>query len=244
MKITDRSGTPLARDDVMSALEKDGIVHIFEASREDFMDQLSPLLKIFPHPHATGDGWTLIHPHHEPGKTADEKGFTSAALPPHTDRGLLNQPPSILFFLLLRCPSSGGDALLVDTAKVYRSVSIEELPKLQHELWLESVRYRIRQNLFTVDDGFCISRYRIDHIAAPIPFSRRTEDLLRELQKAAAHPTQIEMLPGQGYLIHNHRFLHGRTRFTGSRLGVRLLATVADTSAHQWMNRGFAIRQW
>ncbi|MEU1800769.1 TauD/TfdA family dioxygenase [Streptomyces sp. NPDC019937] len=243
MKITDYLGNVLTRPQVMPTLAMDGIIHVSDTDRRDFMEHLSSLLTIFPHPHAADDGWTLLHPLRKTSAAIDEMGFTNAGLPPHTDRSLLHTPPSLLCFLLMECPSSGGITTLVDTASVYRRFNIEELLTIQSELLLEDPRGGIRQQILTIDDIFCMNRYRADRVAVPVARSRRAQFLFDELQQKIRHPAHIELHPGQGYVIHNHRFLHGRTKFTGPRTSARLLATVADESMYRWMNRGFSIHQ-
>ena len=64
---------------------------------------------------------------------------------------------------------------------------------------------------FRFDDGIQLSASLVD--AFP---------LLREFIYAHARPVALE--PGQCYIVDNHRFLHGRTSFTGSRELLRVLA--------------------
>lgn len=64
---------------------------------------------------------------------------------------------------------------------------------------------------FRLDDGVQLSASLIE--ALP---------LLRELIYQYASPVSLE--PGQCYIVDNHRFLHGRTSFTGARELLRVLA--------------------
>lgn len=203
---------------------------------------LAPLLNASRHPHAAADGWTIIGPRNEARHSPDMRGFTSSELHPHTDRSFLRQPPTLVCFLLMRGSRTGGDVFLIDTAPILRRYGREELSKLQNELWLTDASGAKGQPLFSLSNDLCINRYRHDCLGFPRADSRPGRKYLAELERDIASPIRMKLHPGDGYLIHNHRILHGRSAFTGNRQGARLLAFIDGSSSYSWLNLGFRLR--
>jgi alpha-ketoglutarate-dependent taurine dioxygenase len=229
-------------DDLMPRLDADGIVLLSETGPEDFVQQLAPLLKIFPHPHAAAGGWTVIHSRDGAQDCPGLRGFTVSELKPHTDRSFLRNPPTLLCFLLSSASRAGGDVFLVDTAPILRRYGEKYLSELQEDLRLVDPSGVKRQQLLSVANGLCTNRYRDDCVASPRGDSRPGREFLAELRRAVASPMRVALRPGDGYLIHNHRVLHGRSAFTGNRRGARLLAFVDEGSAYARLNLGFRLR--
>lgn len=63
-------------------------------------------------------------------------------------------------------------------------------------------------------------RYRNDGLVKYSPEITRFLPVLTASIKR--HTTCFTLEPGQGYVLHNHRWLHGRTAFTGDRVMYRL----------------------
>ncbi|MEO3749953.1 TauD/TfdA family dioxygenase [Streptomyces sp. B6B3] len=242
MEITDLQGTPLGKSEVVSRLDADGVILLSETGPADFVRELGHLFSSFRHPHAGPDGWTVIRTRDHAIQDPALRGFTSSALEPHTDRSFLSHPPAFLCFLLESDSRTGGDALLVDSAPVYRDYSDEMLAELQTQLWLRDRSGVGRQPLVSVAEGLCINRFRNDRVGSPRPLSPAGRTLLSELVRAINAPHRIPLRRGEGYLLHNHRVLHGRSAYSGNRQGVRLLAFLAPQAPRSWLNRGFRLR--
>lgn len=240
LKMTNHLGDPVLDTDIMSTVETHGIVLVSDAGLSDITERLGSLLEIYQHPHSSKNGWTFIRPIHSSSATEpDMRGFTTSELSLHTDRSFLKRPPALLFFVLLKDSHHGGQTLLVDTASIYRDFTKSQLTEIENELWLlDSTRSR-RQQIFSLDQDLCISRYRSDYPTVPHATTRRAGDFLDELKRALKSPLRLQLRPGDGYLIHNHRILHGRTEFSGARSGGRLLTSVQSEASHSWLNRGF-----
>lgn len=84
-------------------------------------------------------------------------------------------------------------------------------------------------------------RFRDDDMAQPVRAGVRGHVLLARLRALAARPVVLGLGEGEGYLVHNHRVLHGRTSFLGYRRVVRLLANVRPEHRFAWLNDGFAL---
>ena len=167
-------------------------------------------------------------------------GFTRTALGLHTDRSLEADAPSLLATMVISPAARGGHTLLVDGAQV-----LTELRRYFPLLAITShLRLRTRDGtmipVVEMLDGFVKMRFRDDKVAAPVGATgeRAILDALRALVSTAA---KLRQDAGCGYILHNHRYLHGRSSFAGGRLLVRMLARVSDGHALSWLNKGFRV---
>ncbi|WP_444947438.1 TauD/TfdA family dioxygenase [Micromonospora ureilytica] len=217
------------RQDLLPAtLARDGVVLIQEASVVEVRALLdrwtvpvgAPRLR-------TGDG------------DKNEAGFTELPLLPHTDRSLHAQPPSVLATLMLAPARAGGSATLVDGSRVLTLVRHRAEDATIAELRLREAAGRSGPPLVEFTPGHARIRYRDDRVAGPYSADGRT-DLVAEFRRLIVDTTRsLHLGSGDGYLVHNHRFMHGRTAFTGDRSIVRFLARVNSDHPYAWLNRGF-----
>jgi hypothetical protein len=182
----------------------------------------------------------MVAPRPESGDVEGLAGFTRARLPPHTDRSLQPDPPSLLAAVMISPAVSGGQASLVDGAQV-----LAELRRTFAPATISSLRLRGADGLTVpvmwISDGLAKIRFRDDRVAAPYCTTgdRAALDGLRDLISASA--TSVPLGPGDGYVLHNHRYLHGRLSFTGDRLLARMLAKVSGCHRLAWLNKGFPV---
>jgi hypothetical protein len=89
-------------------------------------------------------------------------------------------------------------------------------------------------------NGLARIRFRDDRIAVPASASddQQVVDALRDLVSAAT--ISVRLGPGDGYIVHNHRYLHGRSSFAGDRRLGRMLARVGRHRL-AWLNQGFRV---
>lgn len=240
MRIMNRQGKALAADLLLYTLSVDGMALLSASGTHEVIEQLAPILSVYQHPHARCDGWTIIQTRRNGSSTA-MAGFTRSSLSPHTDSGFLPNPPTILCLLLLTAASSGGDALLVDTAPVLRRYSSVELARLRDEVWIADRAGTNRQPALSATRALHVSRYRDDQIGQPRADSELARQFLNELAHAIAAPLRMPLRPGQGYVVDNHRVLHGRTAFIGDRRVARLLAFIRGGVPYSWLNQGFSL---
>lgn len=241
MRLTNCFGHLLAMEQVLPALDAHGVVFLSEADRATVADRLSSLWRVCPHPHAGLDGWTVIAPLPVPPSAPNSAGFTRSALAPHTDRSQSAHPPALLCFLVESGPASGGESVLVDAKRSCGTIAPAQLDVIRQSLWLDGPTKGFRQPLLSLDDGLLIVRYRNDRVAAPQSSSPGAAALLAEFERARDPILRRTLRPGEGYLIHNHRVLHGRTGFAGTRTGARCLGSVDGRSPYAFLNRGFRI---
>jgi len=244
MKITGRSGEPLTERDVLPSLMREGIVFLSETDCDEVTERFRRMLSVCRHPHSADAPWTMIQPDPETQKTPGSGGFTRAALLPHTDRSMVDFPPAVLCFLVVDEAAMGGQSLLVDTRPLLSQYSPDSLRYIENDLWLSS-RFdgQRRKVVESSENGYTIIRYRDDQVARPEGRSRLSESLLSSLRDMGRSAVGIRLRAGQGYMIHNHRILHGRTRFDGPRKGVRILFRVRRESSYGILNSGFALHR-
>ncbi|MGA4727714.1 TauD/TfdA family dioxygenase [Micromonospora taraxaci] len=222
-------------------LARDGVVLIQQGSVAEVRALLDRWTVPVDHPHQVADGLTVIAPHVRANDGDNEAGFTDLSLTPHTDRSLHAQPPSLLATLMLTPARAGGSATLVDGARVLRIVRHRAEDAAIAGLRLRTTTSQPDPPVVEFIPGHARIRYRDDRIADPYSPDGRT-DLVADLRRLIFETARsLHLGAGDGYLVHNHRFLHGRTAFTGDRSLARLLARVNSDHPYAWLNRGFSI---
>lgn len=229
----------IAADEVGDRLARDGYVLISQASAAEVSRLLKDWTRPVDHPHQSQPGVTVIDPSRAPADGLNAVGFTRTALLPHTDRSLHLEPPSLLASLTVVPAASGGDGVVVDGAHVAAQLRDQFGAEVLAKLSLSAPGRERAQAIFGSRDGYQRIRYRDDEIAWPCHPDRAAQITarLRQLIKGASVPLTLGQ--GDGYLLHNHRTLHGRSAFTGRRCVIRFLATVEVSHPYAWLNKGF-----
>ncbi|MDG4839847.1 TauD/TfdA family dioxygenase [Micromonospora sp. WMMD967] len=233
--------TEVSPDLVPGALAHDGVVLIRQGSIAEVRALLDRWTVPVDHPHQVAEGLTVIAPRIRTDEQDNEAGFTDLALSPHTDRSLHARPPSVLATLMLTPARAGGSATLVDGAQVLALVRQCAEDSEIAGLRLRTATGRPGPAVVEIGGSHARIRYRDDRIAGPYSTDGRT-DVVVAIRRLIAETAQtLHLDAGDGYLVHNHRFLHGRTAFTGDRSLVRFLARVTSDHPYAWLNRGFSI---
>ena len=180
-------------------------------------------MSIRPHRDAGPDGVTMITDTRttDPGYAA----FTDAELIPHTDGTSMPDPPGLLLLTCQQPASHGGNTLLADAA------SITTAPAEQHPAALRALSAP-RAAYFGAAGGYlgpvcepgpgrARVRLRLDDLAM---FSADATPLIPLLRAVVIeHQQAIHLDAGQGLLVSNTRWLHGRDSYTGPRIMFRIL---------------------
>lgn len=155
------------------------------------------------------------------------KGYSRAALFPHTDRSGMPYPPKILVNAVMKRAAAGGASTLVsgdklvsvlgadysnllevlcrkDVAVFRRADSVQMAPIIDRD---DPKKIKIR---FRYDDGLYISKFLEPYL--PV--------LLQVIESIMEESSFDD---GEGYIIDNHRVLHGRSAFSGHREAWRVL---------------------
>ncbi len=148
-------------------------------------------------------------------------GFSSCALAPHTDRSGVADPPALLMLSCSRPATSGGQCVLIDGLAVYDTLAETEPDALTAFCAPRSVLFGGAPGhlgaIFTESDGGRITvRLRQDDLVRFSPVVSRWMPTLRAAIER--HVNELDLTTGQGYLLDNHRWLHGRRSFSGHRV--------------------------
>lgn len=204
--------------------------------RERMLDLAAGLMEIVAHPDGNADGLTTLRDLGPLGDAPNAAGFSSRPLAPHTDRSGVEDPPELLMTACLRPAGRGGASVLVDGKAVHDDLSLSAPAAIAALLRPQSVRFGDAGGLWTsvLADS---SEHGTEPAASPSPPRRRLrlrlDDLasfsvdvrawLPELRAAVRrHSWAVHLQAGEGYLLDNHRWLHGRAGYRGSRVVLRL----------------------
>jgi alpha-ketoglutarate-dependent taurine dioxygenase len=229
-------GDPDSTARILRGLTAHGIT-IFKGGteRDNLLCAARSLIRIRTHRDSDSDGVTTItqRPAAECAKTS-LAGFTDRELWPHTEGSAVLRPPRVLMLACLRPAQSGGRSSLVDGRALYDEIARTE-PAMLSALSTPRSAYfgggsgHLGAVFEQTTDGRIAVRLRLDELARFAPMLMPSIDRLRALiqQQTIA----VDLREGQGFFLLNDRWLHGRTRFTGNRLMLRIIGDPLSTYA-------------
>lgn len=212
--------------DVLADLRRFGAALIDEVLGPSELVGLARSLGVVaPHRDSGPDGVTSIEDRGvgSPGMA----GFTRAELLPHTDRSGVDEPPILLLTACGRRPCSGGESLLVDGQVVHDDLARNAPDAL---VALSAPRSALfggadghLGSVFTRGaEGVVAIRLRLDSLVRFAPAAVPHLPVLRAAIRR--HMIVLPVRAGSGYVLNNHRWLHGRRGFEGPRLMYRVIA--------------------
>lgn len=215
---------PLAEiDQLKSTLEQDGIA-FFESdfNQDEFIQFSEQFGQLYKHRDSISNGITIVKSSMEESQAnSGYFGLTSSSLFPHTDRSTLDNPPNILILYCKNQSGVGGESTLVDFKQVFEQLLKEQQDGSHPILEKDSVIFddgktRHKGSIIEkLDDGSYYLRFRNDEFGY---FNSKIFPYLNEFEsKINANKQLMKLKTGQGYIINNGRFLHGRSSFQGER---------------------------
>jgi alpha-ketoglutarate-dependent taurine dioxygenase len=193
------------------------------------------------HRDADPDNITSIRPDNTLEQLPAGAGFSRAAVPPHTEGSSLPVPPRLLMLACAQPAPIGGATLVVDGAALYQHF-IEAAPESAATLSRPGVA-RFGSTGFAaaifdhVEHDRVAVRYRDDALVDLARSDRPAWDRLRTA--VGEHQHRFTLGQGQGIILDNTRWLHGREAFAGDRLLHRL---VGDPTNAVCLRPGFQLR--
>jgi alpha-ketoglutarate-dependent taurine dioxygenase len=239
--------TDVLKQGMLEMLSVAGCVALVDVeTTKQVLDAAERLGSIWLHRDSDEDGVTTLQNvgRLDPG----ERGYSSDALPLHTDGSSATLPPAFVFFWCEVEPPSGGDGLLSDARKVYeeilsedrRLITILESSNCQRLLGkpaeLEAPLYD------NVRPRWRFVRHRRDELVRVAQFAEEAVKRFEEVANSCQFPLQLKRRTG--YVINNGWFLHGRTAFAGYRVARRVTISVHDSfrAGDYPLDLGFAVR--
>lgn len=218
----------LDADSVLGRLSETGLV-FFDGANTALVSRLARELgAIVPHPDACAEGVTALdfdgkRKPRRPG----EKGFSSEELYPHTDRSILPSPPSLLILWCERNSPYGGQSVFVDGQWLHKRLQrshpadLEALERPENFIFKYNDQLANHAIFQRLPSGRRRIRFRRDEFLFATPAAVRPLERLLDLIDRSV--LNLTLSPGQGYIVQNTRWLHGRTTFLGRRSFRRVL---------------------
>lgn len=200
-------------------------------TRTAVLQAASAILTVRRHPDADPDGVTVITDLGATGDLPGAAGFSRRELGAHTDGSRAPEPPGLLMAVCLQPAAVGGASTFTDGLAVVGELASN---------WPQALAAlaRPRSVLFGRADGYLGAvltvvpamaaatirlqlRLRLDDL---VTFAPDLQPWLPTLEAAIArHAISVPLVAGQGYILDNHRWLHAREEFTGTRTLYRVL---------------------
>ncbi|MEU8637685.1 TauD/TfdA family dioxygenase [Amycolatopsis sp. NPDC048633] len=207
--------------ELAGVLACDGVALFDGVPAEQQLLQLAVRLgRLVPHRDSTGSGLTVITDRGDTRPSAGQAGFSRHALAPHSDCSDLPRPPLLVAMTCIRPAVRGGDCVLVDGRAVHDELATSA-PEALADLSARRGAYfggaaGIVGNVFEPGpSGLVGIRLRRDELARFAPQTQRRLAVLARIIER--HTVTVPTRAGSGYVVNNHRWLHGRTAFTGAR---------------------------
>jgi alpha-ketoglutarate-dependent taurine dioxygenase len=173
------------------------------------------------------------------GAPRGRRAFTRQALAPHTDSSGIATPPHLVFVSCAQAAHTSGECVTVDARAIYSDLAHEHPNALADLCTPRTVLFGGAAGhlgaVFTrfADDRLAV-RLRLDDLATFSPLVTRHLPILRTMIER--HSVTMMLRPGQGYVLDNYRWLHGRGAFTGDRVFYRVHSNPSTASE---LPRGF-----
>ncbi|MBA9053930.1 TauD/TfdA family dioxygenase [Streptomyces murinus] len=220
-------GCPVRTVEILTRLTRYGIAFFRGVDDASGIVKMAQALgTVLPHPDSDTNSVTVITERRESAGSPLAAGFTRSALPSHTDRADLPSPPALLMNLCTVQADSGGESIFVDGSALHRLLAARA-PRALHALSQPDAVSYGNSRIYTgpvfepTGDGRRLVIRMWPQNAGR--FSRAAEVALRELRQVAADLTlTIRLEAGQGYVVDNHRWLHGRLAYIGNRVMLRI----------------------
>ena len=210
---------------VVALLRDEGLVTFSGITdRTELAAVAGRLMAIRPHRDAGPNGVTIITGTRTagPGYAA----FTDAELIPHTDGSSVPDPPGLLLLTCQQPADEGGATLVADGARIIGTLASQHRDAL-------AALYAPRAAFFGTAGGHLgpvcepagaqrtSLRFRLDDLAWFSSGATAAIPLLRAV--IGQHVETFRLQRGEGLILSNTRWLHGRERYAGHRTILRIL---------------------
>lgn len=209
-----------------------GLVLIKNISKsEQFLVLFSSLGKIYHHADSFSNGLTHIKYDGESvsrsnAAEVNKLGLTQGALVPHTDRSGIELPPRLLALWIERQSRIGGASIFADGQQIFEEISAHfpeaiEILSRPKSVVFKSESGLIEGSIFQICGDEFFMRFRFDRMVYLSPDVAEVMPIFLETLRKCL--VKIRLNSNEGYLIDNHKWLHGRTHYSGFRSAYRLL---------------------
>jgi TfdA family taurine catabolism dioxygenase TauD len=182
------------------------------------------LMTIRPHRDADSDGITVITG--TGVRTSGYAAFTEAELIPHTDGSSMPDPPGLVLLACQRPADEGGTTLVADGERIVGTLAGQYPAALQslaapRAAFFGTAGGHLGPVCESAWPGRTTIRLRLDDLAW---FSAEATAAIPVLRAVIAqHLETFRLGQGEGMLLSNTRWLHGRDHYSGRRIMLRIL---------------------
>lgn len=216
---------PAQQPRVIALLREHGLVTFSRITDRAMLARAAhELMSTRPHRDAGPDGVTVITD--TQATNSGYTAFTDAELIPHTDGTSIPNPPGLLLLACQQPAVQGGNTLLADAVRITADLAGQH-PAALRALSASRAAYfgtaggYLGPVFEPAGPGRVRIRLRLDDLAMFSADATPVIPLLRAVITQHLHTVQLRA--GQGLLVSNTRWLHGRDRFTGPRVMLRIL---------------------
>lgn len=207
-------------------VDSDGIALFKLASRDELLTFSRGFGDLLMHRDAEPDTVTVVK--HVPDKEGLDgyAGLAAGPLRPHTDGSGNDVVPKYITLWCAKNEGSGGQCTMADGQAVVEDL-LRDTPWVVEKLAAENAAiYKSGSEQYSgpviwKDNGRWKIRLRIDSNGFFSAEALHAVEVLREAIAARTFTFPLE--PGDGYIIDNERYLHGRLTFSGAREMLRTL---------------------
>jgi alpha-ketoglutarate-dependent taurine dioxygenase len=223
--------------EMKSRLNDHGVYFFTYSNVEEVEHEFKKLGPLATHPNSEGSSATPLVA--TGGRTygRGERGFSNCSLLPHTDQSLRDPPLAYLALLCVVPAIVGGSSLFVDAKLVYGKLK-REFPHYLEQLSDPELFFHRFDDTFSAVPIFSVTqcgrtivRARLDELG--FASLAGSEALLKFKEIVDEYTVNIQLKPGDGFILNNSRWLHGRLDFHGERKFLRyLIAAKSRDDAH------------
>lgn len=193
-------------------------------TRRSLIALAQSLGQIVPHRDSDSDGITVIEDRAK--SQLEYRGLTNLALDLHTDRSSEELPPRLILNYCTFAAADGGEVVLADARTAYdilsrtqpRVISLLEQPDAVG--FSDGSKTLVAPVLSRDESGRMRVRFKFD---SSLVANEDTWWALKHFKAVTdEHSLHISLRQGEGYVIDNSWWLHGRRQFSGNRQVLRL----------------------
>lgn len=212
---------------IFDQLAEDGLAFFKFDDQNDVANRVKTLGEVLRHPDSPDQDFTPIISTGVADYLPGQRGFSTRDLVPHTDQATRERPPELLSFLCLDRAKVGGASVMIDGKAVFDHLAYQHPQFLSQLMDPSSVYHRYEDSFSPIpifdrlNERDVLLRARFDELSYA---NSQLWDAMITLKHIMSDLTlRYELQSGEGYILQNTRWLHGRESFSGRRSCLRLL---------------------
>lgn len=218
--------TPVGQSELAARLAEHGLVTFDGCHTRAALGALVSMVGVPRRHRDSGDDAITVIADMDDEPAPGYRAFGRQELHPHTEGTAIPDPPVVMALVCWTPAPKGGVSYVIDGRALHARLAQEAPDALlalsePRSAYFGGAAGHLGSVFGLTRNGLLAIRYRRDELGRYSPTAQRAIELLDKL--AADSRLELPLAPGQGFILQNGRWLHGRTRFTGRRVMARLL---------------------